>query len=467
MKIPRMFLRWSLLLWCAVVSAPSARAITTNFFEGFEAGLTNWVVGDADPTGTNCYWGPVNSAFGGEGTHSGNFKAYSAATGHHGTTANPVYQNYSVAYLSRTVSLAGQTNATLSFWYKTPTIEQDFDFARVLVNSDVLWSTDQNQTTWRQVSLSLESYLGQTINLTFQFTSDVSVVAEGFYLDDITLTDGLHSPARAPTNNNFNAAIQLVGSIGSIGGTTSGATSQANEPDPGNSIWYRWTPYTNGLVTFRTGGSVIDTLMCVYTGSTITSLNRIACDDNSDTNNGSLVTFGAVVGTIYRISVRGVGGVGGGISLSWSQPNGIGPDLLPDLTVWADQQDDYLYGWYLDRDEVPGRTLMRVSTATPNTGRGPLELRGSSTTAGVFQRIFRADGSHHDQLAGNFTFHPGHGHLHFDNWINLHLRRVLPGNGVGDIVVSGDKTSFAIIDLTEYDGSLPGSPGGGLSMTAG
>lgn len=461
MKNPRILHFWLLFAAALTAAVPSGRAATTNFFEGFESGLTNWVAGDADPAGTSAYFGVVNSAFGGEGTHGGSFKAYCAATGHGGTTAAPTYQNFMVAYLSRTVSLSGQTNATLSFWYKTPTTEANYDYARVLVNNDVLWATDLNQTTWRQVTLSLESYLGQTINLTFQFSSDTTVVNEGFYLDDITLTDA-YTPPPAPTNNAFTSAIALIGSEGSVGGTTSGATSQTNEPDPGNSIWYRWTAYTNGAVTFRTGGSAIDTLLCIYSGNTITSLNRVACDDNSDTNNGSLITFNATQGTIYRISVRGAGNAGGGITLNWSQPNGIGPDLLPDISVWASQADDYLYGWYLDRNQVPGRTLMRVSTATPNTGAGPLELHGSSTTAGVYQRIYRADGSYRDRLAGNFTFHPGHGHLHFDNWINLHLRRVLPGNGVGDIVVSGDKTSFAIIDLTEYDTGLPGAPGTGF-----
>jgi len=84
-----------------------------------------------------------------------------------------------------------------------------------------------------------------------------------------------------------------------------------------------------------------------------------------------------------------------------------------------------------------------------------LELRGSSTAPGVYQRVYRTDGSYYDRFAGNFTFHPGHGHLHFDNWINLHLRAVLTNDGVGDIVASGDKTSFAIIDLTRYDPTLP------------
>ena len=95
--------------------------------------------------------------------------------------------------------------------------------------------------------------------------------------------------------------------------------------------------------------------------------------------------------------------------------------------------------------------------------------RGSSTTPGVYQRIFRADGSSYERYAGTFTFHPGHGHLHFDNWINLHLRQVLTNDGVGDIVASGDKTSFAIIDLTRYSGSRSGQYNGGLiqGLTAG
>jgi hypothetical protein len=251
-----------------------------------------------------------------------------------------------------------------------------------------------------------------------------------------------------------------VGSVGSVGASNRGATSEANEPDAGNSIWFRWIPYTNGLVTFRTGGSAFDTLLCVYTGSALGSLEPVGCDDNGDTNNASLFSFNAVVGTTYWISVRGVAGASGFVLLGWEQPNGLGEDRLPDLFVWANDANDYLYGWYLDEAEPsePGRILLRVSTATPNIGAGPLELHGSSTSPGVYQRVFRADGSSYDRFAGNFTFHPGHGHLHFDNWINLHLRTVLTNDGVGDVVASGDKTSFAIIDLVHYDASLPGSP---------
>ncbi len=137
--------------------------------------------------------------------------------------------------------------------------------------------------------------------------------------------------------------------------------------------------------------------------------------------------------------------------------DGIGSALLPDLSVWIDPAKGYLYGWYLDRNEIPGRTLLRASTATPNIGTGPLELRGSSTVPGVYQRVFYSGGGFTDHYAGNFTFHPGHGHLHFDNWVNFHLRQVLSNEDVGNVVVSGDKTSFAIIDLERY-ANLPGTP---------
>jgi hypothetical protein len=454
--------RWLFLLLVLLASPLKTRAATTNFFEGFEAGLTNWVVGDADPTSVPAYWGIVNSAFGGEGTHSGNFKAYCAGIGYGGSTNSPAYTNYMISYLSRTVNLSGMTNATLTFWSRIPDIETDYDYARVFINNTELWSTDQPQANWTLVTLNIEQFIGATQVLTFQFLSDSTIIREGWYLDDITLTDA-STPAPPPTNDNFSAAQVLVGSIGSAGGTTRGATSETNELDPGNSIWYRWTPYTNGTVTFRTGGSVIDTLLCVYRGNSFANLVRVACDDNGDTNNASRISFNAAIGTNYYLSIRGAAGAAGFALLSWEQPNGIGASKLPDIFVWTNAPNEFLYGWFLDLEEPtePGRTLLRVSTATPNIGTGPLELRGSSTTPGVYQRVFRVDGSYYDRFAGNFTFHPGHGHLHFDNWINLHLRSVLTNNGVGDIIASGDKTSFSIFDLTRYS-SPPGSPNSGV-----
>ena len=205
-----------------------AWAAKTNFVEGFETALVGWIVGDSNPEDTPAYWARVDSAFGGEGTHAGNFKGYCAGTGFDGTATSPLYRDNMRAYLSRTVDLSGYTNATLTFWYRIPALEKDYDFARVFFNGSEIWSTDQPQTTWRLARLSLEPFIGQTNILSFEFSSDRSISFEGWYLDDIALTDDF-TPAPPPANDNFSAAQSLPGSIGSVAGTTRGASAESAE----------------------------------------------------------------------------------------------------------------------------------------------------------------------------------------------------------------------------------------------
>ena len=73
----------------------------------------------------------------------------------------------------------------------------------------------------------------------------------------------------------------------------------------------------------------------------------------------------------------------------------------------------------------------------------------------VFQRIYLAEGGFRDELAGEFTFHPTHGHIHFDGYANFSLRESLPGGEVGNVVGTGAKVSFCLIDVEEYDLGLP------------
>src|SRR5262245_46873073 len=135
-------------------------------------------------------------------------------------------------------------------------------------------------------------------------------------------------------------------------------------------------------------------------------------------------------------------------------------DLLPDLVTWADQSRGYLYGWFLDTTTMPGHTLLRLSQATANQGAGRLELRGGAInpdgTQQVFQRIYNQDGSFRDVLAGNFENDPDHHHIHFEDFAQYNLRAVTSGGGVGGIIAGGLKTTFAVIDTSIYNSSLPG-----------
>src|SRR5262245_51581284 len=94
----------------------------------------------------------------------------------------------------------------------------------------------------------------------------------------------------------------------------------------------------------------------------------------------------------------------------------VAGDLLPDMIVDPGPLADIR----IDTRTFPGRRLLRLSTSTANIGTGPLEIRGSTLLAAdrqeVVQRVYRADGSHWERIAGTSEYHPTHGHTHFDDW---------------------------------------------------
>ncbi len=108
-----------------------------------------------------------------------------------------------------------------------------------------------------------------------------------------------------PPNDNFANAIELTGVSGSVTGTNVDATKEPGEPDHadkngGKSVWYSWTAPETGAVYFDTHGSTFDTVLAVYTGSSVNGLTQIARndDDGRDYGNSSLA-FRAETGTNY------------------------------------------------------------------------------------------------------------------------------------------------------------------------
>ncbi len=139
-------------------------------------------------------------------------------------------------------------------------------------------------------------------------------------------------------------------------------------------------------------------------------------------------------------------------------------DKLPDASLLAYE----LASAYVStsNQELPnGVRGLRFNTASVNWGIGRLEIRGGAingNTQEVNQRVYRTDGTFWDRPAGSFTYHAQHGHIHFDDWTVFRLRRVTAGNGVGETVAQGAKTSFCILELRVANASLPGhgeSPG--------
>ena len=149
-----------------------------------------------------------------------------------------------------------------------------------------------------------------------------------------------------------------------------------------------------------------------------------------------------------------------------------GTGSLPDLIPMG-QNQGYLFP-FLDQTEVPGRNLLRFSTAVGNMGAGPVNLFSASTgtpppgtgltswinpdgTQNVVQGVYRNTGSNftfdHYRQAGRMVWHSGHGHFHLEGY--AHYRLLQNNGGVpGGVVLRndgseavGEKIGFCLINI--------------------
>ena len=124
-----------------------------------------------------------------------------------------------------------------------------------------------------------------------------------------------------PPNDSFLSASTITGSPVTASGTNVNATKETGEPSHGGniggkSVWWNWTAPSSGNVVIDTNGSSFDTLLGVYTGSTVSALTLVAGDNDSGPNLTSRVNFAATAGVVYRIAVDGTGGLAGNIALN-------------------------------------------------------------------------------------------------------------------------------------------------------
>jgi hypothetical protein len=128
-----------------------------------------------------------------------------------------------------------------------------------------------------------------------------------------------------PANDNFSGRILLTGATNNVTASNVAASTEIGEPyhagqPGGSSVWWTWTAPRNGVVTLDTIGSNFDTLLAVYTGTSVTALVEVASDDESGGNSTSRLTFSAITGTRYQIAVDGYFGATGAISLHLREP---------------------------------------------------------------------------------------------------------------------------------------------------
>ncbi|MCP5417661.1 MAG: S8 family serine peptidase [Chromatiaceae bacterium] len=165
---------------------------------------------------------------------------------------------------------------------------------------------------------------GLQSQVSFAATAGITyyVAVDGYYGANGAISLNLASVSGGtPANDAFGNAIALNGLPLSTSGHNAGATREPGEPDNagitgGKSVWWRWiAPSPSRMVTIDTFTSSFDTTLGVYTGTQVDGLTPVASNDDSGNLLQSSVSFQALAGTPYYLSVDGYSGEYGEIAL--------------------------------------------------------------------------------------------------------------------------------------------------------
>jgi hypothetical protein len=173
--------------------------------------------------------------------------------------------------------------------------------------------------------VNLANFAGQTVLVGFQidFANSTAGAGSTFRVDDVSLL--AFTTADIPPNDFFADATLLTTTTNvSLTATNVLATSELNEPKHagktgGHSLWWKWTAPANGELVINTVNSTFDTLLAVYTGTSVSSLTPVAANDDANPDQNiftSKVKLLVNAGTEYLIAVDGKNGATGVVQLS-------------------------------------------------------------------------------------------------------------------------------------------------------
>ncbi|MBK5334063.1 MAG: S8 family serine peptidase, partial [Ilumatobacteraceae bacterium] len=148
-------------------------------------------------------------------------------------------------------------------------------------------------------------------------SATVGVIADPAGSPNALLFASANAP---PGNDQFGSAATLDLSLPtSIAGTNVDASTEPGEPAHGpsiggTSVWWTFIAPGYGTVTLSTEGSTFDTMLAVYTGSTVSALTAVGSNDGP--GNGSNLTIRVEGGRTYHVAVDGGDGSSGTITLA-------------------------------------------------------------------------------------------------------------------------------------------------------
>ena len=225
----------------------------------------------------------------------------------------------------------GKGNITVSALGASP--EPNLDIQLALLNSSgtIIASANPTGTLAASLTASLTQgiyYLkvfpgsepdGSTVGYT-TYGSIGSYTLSGTFPSNIGYADNFAEASSIPSTSSF-----------TLNASSSLATRETSEPSHADqtatkSLWWKWIAIGNGRLQVNTKGSEFDTVLAVYTGSSLASLRAVTSNDNAVTGvKYSQVDFTTTRGTTYYFAVDGKSGVSGAITLTGSGTSLSGP----------------------------------------------------------------------------------------------------------------------------------------------
>jgi hypothetical protein len=171
----------------------------------------------------------------------------------------------------------------------------------------------------------------------------------------------------------------------------------------GKTAWFQWESPADGIVTLSSRGSSFDTMMSVFTGTTLPELRLVTRDDDRAGFYTSTLKFNARKGVRYQVQVDGFGlkGDGGPFTVSWSiestddrvpviVENPVSQAVLPgkiaQFQVFADSQE-LEYQWLFNGTPIGNATedtLIIDDVASKHVGVYTVRLRDPRSGRVIF-----------------------------------------------------------------------------------
>jgi len=223
------------------------------------------------------------------------------------------------------------------------------------------------------------------------------------------VNESLNAIGATPLNDAWSAALKIAGDTATSTADNQYATKESGEPNHagnagGHSLWWRWTAPGNGPVSVDTSGSGFDTLLGVYTGTSIGSLTAVASNDDSGAATTSAVTFTAAAGTEYWIAVDGKNGAIGSVSLNLSFTPSLAPanDAFANATVISGLSARVI-GNNINATKEPGEPDFVYTDGTGRTSAGGKSVWWKWTAPAGGQVFLSTGGTNFDTLLSVYT----------------------------------------------------------------